>query len=511
MRRPVGAIASGSATGGPARGRPAPHARRLALPFVLLAAIGLLAGCETMSPGDAPATISVAAPAPSRTINSPESSLGAREHPRLVSAYGGVYSNTKAERAVARIVGRLVAASDDPSRTYRVTILNSPAINAFALPGGYLYVTRGLLALAEDGSEVAAVLAHEMAHVTAQHAVARQRRVEAAAVVNRVAANVTQESDTARDAIASTQLSLAKFTQSQELEADVIGVKTLARAGFDPFAAARFLSSMSRFAALKSRRPGTNDRPDFLSSHPATPERVELAVKAARQFGAPGTGNRDRDSYLEALDGMLYGDDPREGFVRGRSFLHRELGIAFGVPNGFLLENTSKAVLASDGGTIAMRFDGVDVPASMALPDYVASGWVTGLIGDSVRELTVNDRPAVTASAISGGWSFRIGLVRTDKRVYRFIFATATPTPAFEAAFIETVKSFRVMSASEVEALKPLRIRIVRAGAGDTVDSLAARMQGVDGGLQRDLFLVLNEIEQPSDLIPGELVKIVTE
>lgn len=483
-------------------------AARLAAALVLVAG---LAGCETMSGPDASPTISVAAPAPSRTITSPESSLGAREHPRLVTSYGGVYSDAKAERAVARIVGRLVAASDDPSRTYRVTILNSPAVNAFALPGGYLYVTRGLLALAVDSSEVAAVLAHEMAHVTAQHAVARQKRVEAAAVINRVAANVVQDADTARDAVASTQLSLARFTQTQELEADEIGVRTLARAGYDPFAAARFLTAMSRFAALKARRPGSNDRPDFLSSHPATPQRIELAVRTARQFGAPDTGERGLSGYLESLDGMIYGDDPREGFVRGRSFLHRLLGIGFTVPDGFTLENTSKAVLASDGGTIAMRFDGVDVPASMPLTDYLGSGWVSGLIPDSVRTLTVGDRDAATASAISGGWSFRIGLIRTDKRVYRFIFATAAPTPAFETAFNETVRSFRVLSSEEVAALKPLRIRLVRASATDTVDSLAARMQGVEPALRVELLMVLNALADPAELKPGTLVKVIAE
>jgi predicted Zn-dependent protease len=500
---------AGEAAGGRAGALPA-AGRVCRVAALLIIALPVLAGCEAVTQGTSP-TIEVAAPATSRTISSPEASLGAREHPRLVTAYGGVYSDAKAERAVARIVGKLVAVSDDPSRTYRVTILNSPAINAFALPGGYIYVTRGLLALAEDSSEVAAVLAHEMAHVTAQHAVARQRRAEAAAVVNRVAANVVQDQDAARQAIATTQLSLARFTQTQELEADEIGVKTLSRAGFDPFAASRFLTAMGRFATLKSRRPANNERPDFLSSHPATPERIALAVRAARQFGSPDIGERDRDNYLNALDGLLYGDDPREGFVRGRAFLHRELGIGFTVPNGFTLENTSKAVLASDGGNIAMRFDGVDVPESMSLTDYLASGWVSGLIADSVRTLDVGSRPAATASAISGGWSFRIGVVRTDKRVYRFIFATASPNAAFEAAFTDTVRSFRVLSPAEVASLKPLRIDIVRAGPGDTIDGLAARMQGIDPALRRDLFVVLNEIDPAEGLKAGSLVKLVTE
>jgi len=492
--------------GGVAPGRrvfvAAPRAGALAL---ALALAGCAAGYDLGQP-----TISAAVTADPAAA-SPDASLGAREHPRLVAAYGGIYSDPKAERAVARVVGRLVAASDDPSRSYRITILNSPAINAFALPGGYLYVTRGLLALANDASEVAAVLAHEMSHVTANHAVARQRRAEAAAVVNRVAATVVGDPTVARETMASTQLSLARFSQAQEFEADQIGVRTLARAGFDPFAAARFLETMSRFAALKDTAGGTADKRDFLSSHPATPERVQLAVRGARQFTGPETGERDRDAYLASLDGMLYGDDPREGFARGRAFLHRELGIAFTVPNGFFLENTSKAVLASDGGKVAMRFDGVEVPEAMSLPDYLASGWVKGLIPDSVRTTEVNGAAAATASAISDGWSFRIGVVRAGSRVYRFIFPTASPTRAFEAGFLETVRSFRRLTPAQIAELKPLRVRTVRVAPGDTVDSLAARITGFEPDQRRVLFMVLNGLSTPADLQPGTMVKIVRD
>lgn len=454
-------------------------------------------------------TVSVSAPIASRTINSPETSLGARQHPRIVSAYGGVYSDPKTEAAVARVVGRLVAASDDPSRTYRVTILNSPSVNAFALPGGYVYVTRGLLALAEDSSEVAAVLAHEMGHITAQHAIQRQKRAEAAAVVSRVA-DAVQDPKAAQTAKASAELSLARFSQAQELEADAIGVKTLARAGYDPFAAARFLTAMGRFAALKaSRQSSANGRPDFLSSHPSTPERIDLATREARQYAGPDTGEQDRDAYLQNLEGMLYGDDPREGFVRGNAFLHRELGIGFQVPQGFLLDNTPRAVLASDGGNIAMRFDGVDIPPGMSLQDYLRSGWVNGLVDDSVRATTVGTLPAATASAISEGWSFRIAIVRVGSRAYRFIFAAATPSPQFEAAFTTTLASFHRLSPNEIADLKPLRVHVVRTTAMDTVDSLAARMKYSDPTYRKQLFLVLNQIPEGSPLVPGTLVKII--
>lgn len=200
----------------------------------------------------------------------------------MVATYGGVYEDRGAERAVAQVVGRLVEASDDPSQAYRITILNSPAVNAFALPGGYLYVTRGLLALATDTSEVAAVLAHEMAHVTASHAIKRQQRAEATELAGRVLGNVVRDPDQARAAIISSQLSFARFSQIQELEADAVGVRTLARAKYDPFAAARFLMAMAASRPSRARQVPARA---LRTSSPRTPPRRSVC---RRLFARPG-------------------------------------------------------------------------------------------------------------------------------------------------------------------------------------------------------------------------------
>ncbi len=134
--------------------------------------------------------------------NDPRAQMGAREHPRIVASYGGEYKDAKTERLVARIAGALTSVSENPNQSYRITILNSPAINAFALPGGYLYVTRGLLALANDASEVAAVLSHEMAHVTANHGIERQKREEAEVIASRVVAEVLSSDLAGKQALA---------------------------------------------------------------------------------------------------------------------------------------------------------------------------------------------------------------------------------------------------------------------------------------------------------------------
>lgn len=437
--------------------------------------------------------------------------IGAREHPRVVATYGGVYEDPGAERAVASVVGRLVAASQDPSQTYKVTILNSPAINAFALPGGYLYITRGLLALANDTSELAAVIAHEMAHVTSDHAIQRQQRAEARELADKILTNVVQDSEKARQALISSQLSFARFSQVQELQADAIGVKTLAKAGFDPYAASRFLKSMSAFSRYQTAHEGGSSAPDFLSSHPTTPDRVRLAVKAARQVGAPGIGERDREKYLAQIDGMLYGDDPLEGFVRGRSFLHKALGISFTVPKGYVLENSPEAVLASNGDGTAMRFDGADVSGYDSLADYMNAGWINGLLPQSVRETTIAGIPGVTGAAITQGWSFRIAVLRIGRTGYRFIFASRTPNDGFDAQFRQTLESFRQLTPTERARLQSLRIKIVKSKPGDTPRKLAIGMRGVEPSRRLQFFSVLNGLD-PNRAIPaGTPIKLVTD
>nr|WP_319384647.1 M48 family metalloprotease [uncultured Roseibium sp.] len=485
--------------------RPGRPGRRLVRVFGALALSLLTASCQLLGDGTSVGTVSTGV-RPKLT-----SDIGAREHPRVVATYGGVYKDPGAERAVASVVGRLVAASEDPSQSYQITILNSPAINAFALPGGYLYVTRGLLALANDTSEVAAVLAHEMAHVTANHAIKRQQRAEAKQLADRILNDVVQDSEEARKAIISSQLSFARFSQVQELEADAIGVRTLARAGFDPYAAARFLRSMAAYAQYQSADASSPGAPDFLSSHPSTPERLQIAVKSARQIGAPGIGERDRDRYLNQINGMLYGDDPLEGFVRGRSFLHKALGIGFTVPQGYILENSTEAVLASNGDGTAIRFDGADVSGFPNLVDYMKSGWINGLLPESVRETTINGLPGVTGAAITQGWSFRIAVVRIGRTGYRFIFASRSPNQRFDTDFRATVDSFRQLTPTERARLQSLRIKVVKTKPGDTPRKLAVGMSGVEPSRRLQFFSILNDLD-PNKAIPaGTAVKLVVE
>jgi predicted Zn-dependent protease len=434
-----------------------------------------------------------------------------REHERILATYGGAYQDAKLQAEVSTTVNRLVAASERPDLAYKVTILNSPAVNAFALPTGQLYVTRGLLALANDSSELASVLSHEMAHVVARHAAIREEEARQIAINSHVVSDVLSNPEDGALALANSKIKFASFSRSQEFEADGIGVGIAARAGYDPFGAARFLTSMGHNADLRAGGSGNEMRsPDFFSSHPATPERVKNAQANARQYSSPGAGERNRTPYLASLDGLVYGEDPIEGYVRGRRFLHPKLGFTFTAPEGFALENTAQAVLGlKDGGNQALRLDAVRVPAEQSLTDYLGSGWIENIDAGSIEEVTIAGLPAATASAKGDQWSFRLYAVRFNGEVYRFIFAAKARTPEIERSFREAVATFRRLSPAETQKAKPLRIKIVPVRPGDTIERLASRMALIDRQLER--FRVLNGLEPGDRLKPGEQVKIVVE
>ncbi len=472
-----------------------------------LIALGLLlAGCA-----QTPASRQVSLPAVEAAGQSEMSPAALREHARILASYGGVYENAQLQATIEKTVDRLVAASERPDLKYRVTILNSPAINAFALPNGHLYISRGLVALANDKAELASVLAHEMGHVIARHAAIREEQARQTAIISHLVNDVLSDPETGALALAKSKLTLASFSRAQEFEADGIGVGISARAGFDSFGASRFLTGMQRNADLKTPG-GAADRSalDFLSSHPATPERVTNALANARQFSGPGSGERDRDLYLADLDGMIYGEDPSEGFARGRRFLHPKLGFTFMAPPAFALDNTAQAVLGlKDGGGEALRLDVVSVPAEQPLTDYLNSGWMEKVDAGSIEAFTVNGFPAATASAKGEQWTFRLFTVRFGSDVYRFIFAAKNMTEASDRAFRESVASFRRMSQKESSAVHPLHLKIVTVRAGETPEKLARRMAAGDRKLDR--FRVLNGMTARDRLKPGEKVKLVVE
>ncbi|MGV8855742.1 MAG: M48 family metalloprotease [Devosia sp.] len=475
--------------------------------FVVASLLGLSA-CSTLTSSNIAVSQTGDRPAPAvQAEGTDDAAIGRREHPRIIAANGGVYSDRPAEIMVARIVGRLLAAAEQPNAQFQVTILDNSEVNAFALPGGYIYVTRGILALASDTSELAAVLAHEMAHVTLRHARARSDHTRTTEIVDRVITSVFG-GDTSTGAAANrTRESLASFSQNQELEADREGIKYAGKAGYDPQAAARFLGVMGRFATFSAGA----GKPDagFLSTHPSTPARIQKAIDTARaMFGKPGAGEIDRDGYLQSIDGMTFGDSPSQGSIVGRRFLNPASKFTFTVPQGYTLQSAQSAVVGVAGDGEAVRFDSAEVQPNMSLTDYLKSGWIAGLKADSVKSQTSNGIEMASGLAQTDQWFFRVSVMRLDGQVYRFIFAAKADSPRFAQGAAATLESFRRTTASDLADIRKVAIHVVKAKPGDSADSLARQMSSLSRGT--DLFYIINDLYPGDPITVGEEYKIVT-
>ena len=470
-----------------------------------------MAGCSTLDPYagmSEPSATSLAIVPMTSAFDDPSSA----EHKRLIAQFGGEYKSTIIENFLNTSLKRLAAAGSNSGEAYQVTILNTPAVNAFALPSGNLYLTRGLLALANDSAEVAAVMAHEIAHVTARHASARAELEKTEALKSKVASAI-QSRARSDELKANGRLTLSGFSREQELEADRLGVRMIAQAGYDPYAAARFLTSLGRASALRenvlsSKAQSTSG--DLSASHPTTPERINKALDMARQLAASDRVDSNRDEYLSLIDGLEFGDNPAEGLVRGRKFQHPKLGFEFTAPERFVLENSAKALLGLvDGGAEALRLDSVALSADIALESYMTNGWIEGLQKESIQKRSVNGLDAAIAKAQNGTWDFRIGVIRLGTDVYRLIFAAHHPAGIADRRFINAIDSFRRLTFEEIKGLHAAHIALITADEGDTVASLSAHMTGVDRPVEG--IMILNGLEKGAGVNPGQKYKIVLD
>ena len=487
---------------------PAPAALALGLALATVAP-SLLGGCSVNpATGDEQFT----------AFLSPEDErrVGAQEHPKLVKAFGGLYDDPALQRYVSSLGRLLQQTSEQPEPPFTFVVLDSPVVNAFALPGGYIHVTRGLMALANDEAELAGVIAHEIGHVTARHSAERYSHGLVAGLGAAILGAVIDNRSVSDFANLAAGAYVQGYSRSQELEADTLGVRYLSRAGFDATAMSSFLETMGAEATLANKMAGTRGagaQGGLFASHPRTADRVRKAADAAQaKFG----GDRGRDIYLRRIDGMIYGDSPEDGFVRGRAFAHPILRIAFTAPPGFRLRNAPEAVVGTHPSGATVRFD----EARLANPSistwrYLRGVWASRVALTRIERTQVDGMDAVAASTRvhtrSGVRDVRLVAIRAaPTRVYRFFFVTPPrQTREFSTPFRQMIASFRRLGVAQAASLRPLRLRIVEVAPGDTVESLAARMPFNEFRTER--FMVLNGLRPGERVQPGQLVKIVTE
>ncbi len=454
-------------------------------------------------------------PGANAPITSQEAQQGAEFHPQLLQEFGGTFAGPQA--AYVEQVGKNIAVQSglgDARSSFTVSLLNSPVNNAFAVPGGYVYTTRQLVSLMNNEAELAGVLGHEVGHVAARHSQRRQQasqRNQLLGVLGQVLGSVVggDVGGLLQQGSQYTQLLTLRFSRSQEIEADELGIQYLTRAGYDPTAMATVLQSLAAQNALDAQLQGRDNAtiPEWASTHPDPASRVQTAAAKARGV----TGTLNRDTFLTRIDGLLYGDDPKQGVIEGQQFLHPDLRLAFTVPNGYYMVN----------GTTAVSINGQSGKGQFStgayngnLENYVQQvfakvGGQQNIAPASLQHTTVNGLPALYGTArVNNGQS------QVDVTVFAYEFSntsayhfTTISQAGQSRTFTPMFNSVRRISSSEASAIIPRRIDVVTVGRGDTIQSLANRMAYDRGKVER--FRVLNALGTNDQLQAGQKVKLV--
>lgn len=458
-------------------------------------------------------------PAPrARVLNARDVAEAARDHPLLVQEMGGEETGPRAAyvSAVGHRVGAFAGVANS-GQALRFTLLNSAVENALSVPGGNVYITRQLMGLMDDESELAFALGHEVAHIAGNHAHIRQAYAQRnpLGVFGQIIGAVVGPSVFSNIISQRARLDTLSFSRDQEYQADRLGRGYMIAAGYDPAGAAEVLAALSRNSALQGRIQGRSNRqtPEWASTHPLSENRMQRELYEARASGRMGTGVRNRDIFLRQLDGLYVDDDPAQGIIDGTSFTHPDLRIQFNVPAGFLMSNGARAVTISGSAGRAQFGGGVRYPGR--LEDYIARVYQELTRGQRIavpppQRTQINGMPAAFTSGRvrtnSGYVDASVVAYRWDAhRVYHFVMLTQGGTGI--RPFISMVNSLRRITPREAAAIQPKVIRIVTVVPGDTVDSLAQRMAYRDFRLER--FIALNGLQPGTRLAPGQKLKMV--
>ncbi len=448
-----------------------------------------------------------------------EIKLGQEEHRKIIARYG-VYSDQALQDYIAMVGQRVAAESSRPDLEYHFTILNDEIINAFALPGGYVYVTRGMLTHMNSESELAAVLGHEVAHVTEKHAIRRQNRQKGLNILNTVVAIGTGQPGLYELGNIFGGVLITGYSREFELEADEVGAQYMAKAGYSPEAMLRtieILKAKDRIeieqARIEKRKPAVYH--GFLSSHPDHDTRYEQAIRESEKLVRDYDEFIQIDEFLEKLNGLAYGSAVKVGVIRKNKFYHPKLGIKLSFPDGWRLEPARSGVQFVSAVADASFFISTDRLYKGATPENFATERLTYNVRDG-KDLTIGGLPgyigiADRADSPFGPRPVRFAVLFDPRKRLAYILQGAGKHDlrniAADKEFISTIFSFDRMEREDFQIARIPTVQIVRAEEGTTMAALAEQSPLTNYAL--DKLRVMNGLYPDGEPIPGQLIKII--
>ncbi len=446
-----------------------------------------------------------------------ELAIGRANHSKIIAQYG-YYEDEALQQYVQAVGEKLAMKSHRPNLVYRFTILDSPVVNAFALPGGYIYITRGLMAYLNSEAQLAAVLGHEIGHVTARHGVRQQSAAQAANLGYTLGAILLPELRAAPSRSLFNILGgalLSGYGREHELEADRLGAEYLARAGYDPQAmidVIKILKAQELFAAAQAKKQGRKYQGyhGLFATHPDNDTRLHHVVNAAQKFQTATKKVQNRAIYLHKIDGLVFGDSEAQGIRSGRHFYHRIMNFVLDFPENWYLENhpDSLQAIAPNGEAL------IDVRVADINRKLTPEAFITRRLGvDNLRQgrvLNANGLRGYTGLIrLRDGKTARMSVVFLRDKAFIFLATTkdASRFVQFDQDFLQSAASLHPLREDEKRWATALKIEVVRVKKGDSYVRWAQHSRISNSPLAQ--LKLINGDYPDGELKPGELAKRV--
>ena len=446
-----------------------------------------------------------------------ELEIGRRLSKVLPKQYGGIYDDPALAAYVTQIGERLAAKSHRPELIYHFTILDSPVVNAFALPGGYVYVTRGMLAYLNSESELAGVLGHEIGHVTARHGVGQHTKATLLSLLAEVAVLATNAGAGWRDLAGFINTAIVRgYGRQAELEADRLGAQYIAHVGYRPQKMLDLLAVLKAQEQYEKQRAEEEDRTPAVyhgvfATHPKNDDRLQEVVRESENIESAGAAEENPETFLQRMSGLAYGPSAKEGVVRGSRFYHGPLNVALSYPQGWRIDNRAQSLVAQtrdNSALIAMSLR--DRNRRESARKHLERSFPNGLQrGAPLRGALEGYTALVDTQTPYGRGLARVAAVFKDKQVYEFLAAVkeAERFDHYDPDFVATMESLRGLAPDERDLVQPRVIHLVRVEEGQTIDYFAARSSL--GHHAAEQIRLLNGLYPDGEPQPGQLIKIV--
>lgn len=434
-----------------------------------------------------------------------EAAMGKEADDQFHGLYGE-FADAKVQSYVESVARPLAAVSERPNLPWTFRVVDDPQVNAFALPGGYIYVTRGILAHMNSEAELAGVLGHEIGHVTARHSASAQSKQLLGMVGLGVGMVLSPTLRQGGDALSGALgLVFLKFGRDQESQADGLGLRYIVRKDYDPGK----MLDVFRMLDGVTVAAGGDRMPNWLSTHPAPPNRLADMSRSIKEQGVRGT-RVGRDEFIRRLDGLVFGENPREGFFRESVFHHPDMAFSITFPTGWLRQNEKQGVTAMSEAKDAQ----VQLSLAAAEPEAALAEFARqkGMEAGSVDRGAINGLPAASASfrlrdEQGGVMQGLVTFVRHNGRTLQLLgYTTEARYGAYRAAFSNWARSFMRLTDARILGVQPLRLRIETVRSSATVAGLAREW---NSPVKVETLALINGVKADDVLPAGSLVKRV--